>query len=234
MSPRSLRTTSTVVVLLLAFAAVLGLLTACGGPAAENAGPKAGADTASAAAGAPAAGSETAAPDAAASRAPGQGAPPPPSPLPALNDYAEQCLRTEPPQDGTEIGFFTADCSAQLLETLRACVGALRLPEAAVGESLSRAELAVRHLSAGVQAQADDVSDRAAAAAVALADLARAAATAAASGGVAGDASSQAALESAAGALDAETPLGEQQASVAAFFARADDVVRPLARAGGL
>lgn len=236
MSRRSRLSTVTVAVpTVLAVVAVLALLAACGGPAAEHAGPKPSADAADGAA--PAVEGEAPAPDAVASRAPGEGAPPPPSPLPALNDFADGCLRVEPPEDGTEIGFFMADCSAQLLETLRACIGALRLPEEEVGDSLGQAEIAVRHLSAGVEAQprANDVAGRAASAATALADLARATSTVAAEyGGATGDANAQAALESAAGALDGEAPLADQRAGVATFLARADDVVRPLARSGGL
>jgi len=174
-----------------------------------------------------------AAPDAANLRAPGAGAPPPPSPLPALNEYAEQCLRIEPPEEAAAAGPFVADCCAQLLETLRATLGALRLPAEEVGESLAAAEVAVRHLGAG--AGGGDAAPRAAGAATALAELARAvAATDAADGGAAADAAALDALDAAAAAVDGDRSLGEQRDGLAAFFTRADAVVRPLARAGGV
>jgi hypothetical protein len=169
----------------------------------------------------PAAAAETAGEDEA---APAPGTPAPPSPIPALNLFAETCLHEPPPAAAQAAGAFATDCFGHLLETLRAAIGVAEAPQTEVGPRLDEAELAVRNLSAGPAApDAAARARRAADGLVALAGSVLKART---------EVPPPALREArrAAEAIAPERPLAAQGEELVAFFRAADAVVRPLVR----
>lgn len=152
------------------------------------------------------------------------GTPAPPSPIPALNLFAETCLHAPPPAEAQAAGELATDCFSHLLETLRAAIGVAEAPQTEVGPRLDEAELAVRNLSAGPAApDAAARSRRAADGLVALAGSVLKART---------EVPPPALREArhAAEAIDPERPLATQGEVLVAFFRAADAVVRPLVR----
>ena len=173
----------------------------------------------------PAAAAETAGEDEAATApTPVPGTPAPPSPVPALNLFAETCLHEPPPAEAGAAGELATDCFGHLLETLRAAIGVARAPQTEVGPRLDEAELAVRNLSAGPAApDAAARARRAADGLVALAGSVLKART---------EVPPPALREArrAAEAIAPERPLAAQGEVLVAFFRAADAVVRPLVR----
>lgn len=143
-----------------------------------------------------------------------------PSPLPALNEFADGCARGgAPSEDAASAAGYATRCGERLLETLRAAVGAAGLDRETAGAALDAAELAVRRLAADAGGDGGES---------AAARLGEAAAALAALAAVLGAETTP--MEEAAAAFDPGRPLAAQTAAVDAYLAAADAAVRPLVR----
>lgn len=153
--------------------------------------------------------------------------PPAPSPVPALNRFADECSAIEPPPADGDMHGYAAQCFSNLLELLRVGLMPAGLTPQQVGAELDAAELAVNRLGLRRGDGLGTPAARAVTAADATSDLLSSLVSAT----EAGDPAAVEAVRTAAAELNDEAPLSAQGDRLAAYFAAADHALRPVVRA---